>query len=85
MSAISKPALLSIIPEYCEAYVPSRPAGFPPLLSDLFEESMLDVSYSPLLDRCDVVFDTINVTDGESKAVESATRKQLITMVCFQG
>ena len=27
-----------------------------------------------LLDRCDVVFDTINVTDGESKAVESATR-----------
>ena len=49
MSAISKPALLSIIPEYCEAYVPSRPAGFPPLLSDLFEESMLDVSYSTLL------------------------------------
>ena len=34
------------------------------------------MSYSTLLDRCDVVFDTIKVTDGESKAVESATRNQ---------
>ena len=37
---------------------------------------MLDVSYSTLLDRCDVVLDTITVTDGGSKAVLSATWNQ---------
>ena len=49
LSKCGTPAILSIIPGYCEAYIPVQENDLPPPLSDLFKEEYLGTPYTDLL------------------------------------
>ena len=83
-STQSKPGILSIVPGFCERYVPTRPAGFPAYITDLYDEAMLDASLDVLLNRCDDVLKGMGVTAAESAAVEKATRDQSKSKLWFR-
>lgn len=76
LSQVGRPALLSVVPGFCKEYEPKQPIGFPPLLTSLYEETMLGVGHDTLMDRCEVLFDSLSVSEAEAKAVEVASRSQ---------
>lgn len=70
-----KPALLSLVSEYSDAYVPKvQSAKYPKVLTELRDQKALSMNYKDLLDRCSQI--TIEVTKEEIMNVETSTRKQ---------
>lgn len=76
LASVSKPSVLSIVPEFSDAYIPVKATGLPPPLTDLYDDSMLDASFTALLNKCDDVFDTITITEEEARLLEEKTRDQ---------
>ena len=71
----TKPAVLSLIPEHNNAYVPQQPtANLPKPLTTLFAETNMKLSYIELLSACAKV--TMEISPEECKAVEVETRDQ---------
>lgn len=65
----SKPALLSLIPEYASAYISKTQLdNFPIALQSLFHTNYQDMRYNDLLLACENI--TINVSDEMAVAVE---------------
>eukprot|EP00117_Sycon_ciliatum_P019190 scpid45373/ scgid17476/ PHD finger protein ING1; Protein INHIBITOR OF GROWTH 1 len=79
-----KPSLLSLVPGFCDRYVPSKPEGYPPILDLLYEPDMLDASFGDLLVRCEAVFPAVCVSEEEARAVEQATRNQADSKAWFE-
>lgn len=75
LSKTGKPALLSVLPEYCEKYVVDHSRLSLPL-SSLFEASAMELTYNDLLKLCEEVFEHLEVTDQQTKNIEAATRDQ---------
>ena len=69
----AKPAILSLVSPYAEAYVP-KAQKLPTPLPDLFKPDMLTASWDCLVQECEKV--QLVVTDQEAKEVEAATREQ---------
>jgi len=85
LSEVGKPAILSIIPEFCEAYVPLRSTGaVPPPLSDLYKEEFLSLSYPDLLKECEEAFVNLSVEPHQAAVVEEKTREQSNSKTWFQ-
>ena len=59
LSNCGKPAILSIISGYSEAYIPLQVKGAPPL-TEVFTEEYLEASYTTLLEKCEETFNGIN-------------------------
>ena len=78
-----KPAILSIIPGHCKAYIPVQVNGAPPL-SDLFKQEYLTAPYTDLMDQCDKCFNDIKVTSEQAQVIEENTRSQANSKVWFQ-
>eukprot|EP00117_Sycon_ciliatum_P026092 scpid48939/ scgid21499/ Inhibitor of growth protein 1 len=78
-----KPAILSILPEFCDQFVPALATGCPPLLTDLYDESLLSASYEALLERCEELFVSISVSAEEATCIESASRDQAKSKAWF--
>ncbi|CAC5418196.1 unnamed protein product [Mytilus coruscus] len=73
----SKPAILSLIPEYQEIYVPQpMKENFPTILTEMRDDSALELNYVDLLKECKNQFREISVTEEQAKAVENSTREQ---------
>ena len=71
----SKPAILSLVQPYSDKYVPQpMTENFPPVLTELRNESAIHMNYSELLKMCQNI--EIKVTEEQAKAVERATREQ---------
>ena len=71
----SKAAVLRVVPEHCKAFKPTVLANnFPPVLTDLFEQSHSKLPFNELLNKCDEV--EITVTQEQAKCVEQATKTQ---------
>lgn len=71
----TKPAVLSLLPEHNNAYVPQQPtANLPKPLTTLFAETNMKLSYIELLSACAKV--TMEISPEECKAVEVETRDQ---------
>ena len=71
----TKPAVLSLISEHNNAYVPRQPAAnLPKPLTTLFAETNMKLSYIELLSTCAKV--TMEISPEECKAVEVETRDQ---------
>ena len=71
----SKPAILSLIPEYQDRYVPkSSLPSFPICLQDLFNRSLVTADYPDLLRRSRSV--ALELSEEMVCNVEEATRKQ---------
>ena len=74
-SAGSRPAILSLVPSYCSAYVPKRLLPtFPEPLSFLHRSDCMTMEYHELLKACEAV--EITVTKEMSNAIEEETRNQ---------
>ena len=83
LSESGKPAILSIIPGQCEAYIPVEVSGAPPPLSDLFKEECLKAPYTDLMDQCNQCFNEIKVTADQARVIEENTRSQAKSKVWF--
>ena len=58
-----KPVILSLVPGFCDAYVPLQSqANFPTLLMNLYKEDYLGLSYPDLLTKCKQTFHTLMLT-----------------------
>ena len=80
-----KPVILSLVPEYSDAYVPLYKKGtLPRPLTDYCEERYLQLNYPELLVQCEIFFDSINVSPAQAKEVEEKTREQSGSKIWFQ-
>ena len=80
-----RPVLLSILPGYCDKFVPECETGnLPPTLSSLFNEEFLEMSYLDLLKKCEESFFSITVTQQQAKHLEKVTRSQADSKMWFQ-
>ncbi len=71
----AKPAVLSVVPGYCEKYIPSAlSADLPQVLTDLYNPSYLALSYYDLLQLSSKI--VLAVTKEQCNAVEAKTRDQ---------
>ena len=78
----SKPAVLSLIPEYANRYIPkSRLSNFPKPLQSLFDPRYLAMDYNDLVSACESI--SICVTEEMMLAVEEATRNQSSTRLWY--
>ena len=80
-----RPVLLSILPGYCDKFVPQSETGvLPPTLSTLFKNEFLQLSYPELLKECEESFLSITVTQQQAKNLEEATRTQADSKTWFR-
>ena len=85
LSKVGKPVILSLVPEFCEAYVPLQLKGvLPPPLSELYREDYLALSYPDFLKKCEETFETLSIGSEQAKAVEEKTREQSNSKTWFQ-
>ncbi len=85
LSEAGKPALLSLIPGYCEAYVSLYERGIlPQPLTELYQAEFLNMTYPDLLIQCEESYNNITITQEEAKNVEEKTRDQVRSKIWFQ-
>ena len=85
LSKTGKPVLLSIIPGFCDEYIPRCEKGVLPLpLIDLFDKEMLEATYMDLLMKCEEVFNSLSVTKEQAQELEEVTRNQSLSKLWFQ-
>ena len=74
----TKSSILSLVPQYCNDYIPRIEKGvLPQPLTSLYNKKLFDVaSFSELSNECDKVIASITISAEHSKAVEQATRSQ---------
>ncbi|XP_043227776.1 uncharacterized protein LOC122384449 [Amphibalanus amphitrite] len=80
----SKPAVLSLIEPYAEAYVPeSLHSDLPQLVGVVFDKANMELSYDQLVDLGLEQMKIYDTTEKERKTVEEKTRKQAKSSVWF--
>ena len=89
LSETGKPAILSIVPGFCEAYVPLQVKGdLPSPLSNLYNESFLNLTYPALLSKCEEAYEEayedVSICSNQAELVENKTRKQSNSNMWFQ-
>ena len=78
----SKPAILSLIPEYQDRYISkSSLPSFPVCLHDLYDQSLALANYPDLVQKSESVH--VEVTEEMVRNVEEATRKQSKSRLWF--
>lgn len=83
LSKTGKPALLSILPEYCDMYVVDHSILSLPL-SAHFEQSYMDLPYNDLLKKCEDVFNSLKITEEQARIIEASTRDQALSKIWFR-
>ena len=73
LSKTGKPALLFILPGYCDGYVMDHSVLSLPL-SALFDPSAMDLPYCDLLKTCEEVFESLTTTNEHTNNIEASTR-----------
>ena len=72
-----KPAVLSLVNPFSDAYVPRDfNEEFPPLISDFVDTSCFNLPYDELLVKCREVKSSINVSKEQSLIAEKETHNQ---------
>ena len=79
-----RPTILSILPEYSDAYVSHQAEELSPPLSDLFQETFLTLSFSDLLVKCDETFQKLSITPQQAKNLEATTCTQSLSKTWFK-
>jgi len=79
----TKPAVLSLIPPYCDEYAPkSLNENFPKQLQSLYDPMYANFEYHQLLDTCESIL--LNVTEEMARSVEEATKLQSKSNLWFK-
>ncbi|XP_076034152.1 uncharacterized protein LOC143020978 [Oratosquilla oratoria] len=82
-STSTKPALLSLCEPYCEQFAPkSVSLDFPTVLTELKEESAIQLPYDELSNKCRSI--NLTVTEDQATAVERETREQASSKLWFK-
>ena len=85
LAKTGKPVLLSLLPKFCESYIPLCMRGIIPRpLTDLFNKSYLELSYPDLLNKCEKVYSTYSISPEQAKSIEEETREQSKSKLWFQ-
>ena len=80
-----KPVILSLVPEYSDAYVPLYKKGSLPMpLTEYCEEKYIKLNFPDLLVQCEVFFASLSITPAQAKEVEEKTREQSGSKIWFQ-
>ena len=80
-----RPAILSLVPDYCESYIPLVERGIiPQPLTCLFNPDYLNLTYHDLLLKSEEVYSSYTLTEEQVKAVETATRGQSKSITWYQ-
>ena len=81
----SKPALLSLIPEHSDSYVPkSLDPELPIVLSNLFDKHLADADFPCLLEKAEEVVESLVVDKNQQALVEGKTRDQANSRLWFR-
>ena len=79
----TKPAVLSVVPQFSGQYIPKARSGtFPSPLQSLYNSKYLTHNYTDLLLTCDSI--DINVSSDMVKAVDEETTKQAASKLWFK-
>ncbi len=78
----SKPAILAIVPEFSESYVPLVESK--KILKPYYNPDYLNLSYPELLKKCEEFYKSYTVSEDQVKMVEEVTRGQSKSKVWFQ-
>ena len=82
LSETGKPAILSIVPGFCD--VPLQVKGdLPSPLSNLYNESFLNLTYPALLSKCEEAYEDLSICSNQAELVENKTRKQSNSKIWF--
>ena len=80
----SKPAVLSIVPQYAKMYRPKvLDKKYPQILSELYSEEKAALQKPQLIAVCEDVFETIKVTSEEAENCERITKDQANSKLWF--
>lgn len=83
MTKGAKPVVLSVMPTYCDKFIPCAVSlNLPSLLTDLYKPSNLKLGYFDLLKISNET--VLSVEDEQRKAVELNTRDQSKNMLWFR-
>ena len=78
-----KPAVLSIIPPYCDGYIPKPlDPAYPKLLTDFYDDSFATKNFMNVLEHCRAL--KVIITPDQAKNVEEATRSQTADKLWFK-
>ena len=86
LSKAGKPAVLAVVPKYCDAYIPLRRQGIaslPKPLTDLYKEEYMLLSHVDLLQQCQDTFHQLSITSYRSVELEKQTRDQAKSKLWF--
>ena len=82
LSKTGKPALLSILPGYCDEHVMDHSVLSLPL-SALFDANAMELPYCDLLNKCEEVFESLTITNEQARNIEASTRDQAQSKTWF--
>ena len=86
-AANPRSAILSLIPKYSDNFIQqslSTSESFPPLLSGLYKPDYLKLPYHKLLEICEDVYDSLELSVEQVINLEKATKKQAKSKMWFQ-
>ena len=83
LSKTGKPALLSILPDYCNEDVADHSALSLPL-PFLFEASALDLSYTDSIKKCEGVFESLKITKEQAGNIDASTHAKARSKTWFR-
>ena len=70
---------------YCDAYIPRSESGsLPKPLTSLFDEELIDASYSQLVDKSEETLRSIAISTEQAKSLELLTRGQSHSKLWYQ-
>jgi len=72
-----KLSLLSLVSGMNQSFLPKYVSGeLPKPLTYLYDEEALSLLFSNLLEKCEDIYESVNISVAQAKLVEEATRKQ---------
>lgn len=79
-----KSAILSLVPEYSDSFIPqSLSESLPPLLSGLYKPEHLELPYHKLLEVCEDVYDSLEISAEQCINLEKSTKDQAKSKLWF--
>ena len=76
MQSEKNPAILRILPGFADNFKPDAIQYENKLLTKLYSEELVNLSFEDLLIKCSNIYETITITQKEALNTESQTRNQ---------
>ena len=76
MQSEKNPAILRILPGFADKFKPDATEYESKLLTKLYSEELVTLSFEDLLIKCNNIYEIITITQKEALNIESQTRNQ---------